>query len=181
MTKHNILIAAVQETRFTDEHIFESEGYRIFKGKPGKRVIKNIPQLGTAFIVSCKILNSVTDFHSPNGRLSILSFTCANKSCTLVNVHAPINRDNKTNKEETDKFWEELEDFFTKIPERHTVILVGDFSAQLGRERKFRNIVGEYPAHKRTNRNGERLHHRTTSSHRTTPAPRRTSELQGKQ
>lgn len=31
------------------------------------------------------------------------------------------------------------------------------FNAQLGSKRKFKNIVGEYPANKRTSKNGERL------------------------
>lgn len=157
LTENKILIAAVQETRFTDKEAFESEGYRIFKGKTGERVASNIPHLGTAFVVSCRILNSVIDFQSFNGRISTLSIRCTNKLYTLVNVHAPINRANKTNKEETDIFWEELEEIIMKIPNKHTVILLGDFNAQLGREKKFRHIVGNYPAHHRTNRNGERL------------------------
>lgn len=157
LTEQGILIAAVQETRFTDTHPFESEGFRILKGKVGKRVMKNVPHLGTAFIVSCKILDSIIDFQSPNGRLCTLAFRSTNKIYTVINVHAPTNQANKTNKEETDKFWEELEDVIMKIPRKHSIILLGDFNAQMGREKKFKDIIGNYPAHRRTNRNGERL------------------------
>lgn len=37
------------------------------------------------------------------------------------------------------------------------MILLGDFNAQLGTEKNFRGIVGDYPAHRRTTKNGERL------------------------
>lgn len=35
-------------------------------------------------------------------------------------------------------------------------MLLGDFNAPVGSERKFFNI-GKYPVHKKTNKNGERL------------------------
>lgn len=45
----------------------------------------------------------------------------------------------------------------SKIPLSNVKILLGDFNAQVGKERKFQTTVGKYPAHKRTNKNGERL------------------------
>lgn len=157
LSEHRILIAAIQETRFTDEQVFESEGYRIFKGKPGKRVIQTIPHLGTGFVVNKKILDSIINFTSTNSRISTLSFRSMNKVYTIVNVHAPTNQANKRDPEGTDRFWEEIEDIMSKVPDKNTIILLGDFNAQIGKERKFQNIVGNYPAHRRTNRNGERL------------------------
>lgn len=35
--------------------------------------------------------------------------------------------------------------------------LLGDFKGQIDKEIKFRKIVAEYPVHKRTNKNGERV------------------------
>lgn len=35
--------------------------------------------------------------------------------------------------------------------------MLGDFNAQIGKERIYRKVVGNYPAHKRTNKNGIRL------------------------
>lgn len=76
---------------------------------------------------------------------------------TIVNAHAPINADNRRDPDTVETFWEILENTISKVPKFHTVILLGDFNAQVGRENKFRNTVGSYPAHKRTNTNGERL------------------------
>ncbi|MFP3037177.1 MAG: endonuclease/exonuclease/phosphatase family protein, partial [Candidatus Karelsulcia muelleri] len=158
MDENKIQILALQETRFTDEDVMESEGYRIFKGKKGWNPMgRGIPHLGTGFVVNNKIVNSVTEFYSPNERLSIMTLRCANKSYTFVNCHAPINEDNRRNPEKVESFWEGLEQELSKIPGKNIKILLGDFNAQIGREKKFRKIVGDYPAHKRTNRNGERL------------------------
>ncbi|XP_068084853.1 uncharacterized protein [Anabrus simplex] len=95
--------------------------------------MKTAPRLGTGFTVSKKILGSVIDFSSPKSRA------------------------NKKDPDGTDKFWVELEVVIPKISDKHTIILLGDINAQIGRERKLQNIVGKYPAHRRTNRNGERL------------------------
>ena len=127
-----------------------------FQTKEGGRVKKNVSHLGTTFVVSRKILNLLIHFQSPNGRVSTLPYT--NKAYTLykalIYVHAPINRSHKTNREKRDKFQEELEEIITEVPNWYTVILLGDFTVQLGREKKFRNIVVNYPAHKGWNRNG---------------------------
>jgi hypothetical protein len=75
----------------------------------------------------------------------------------LINCHAPINNDNKKDPEKVDNYWETLEYEMSKIPLSNVKILLGDFNAQVGKERKFQTTVGKYPAHKRTNKNGERL------------------------
>ena len=63
------MITAVQETRFTDENSFASEGFRIYKSKVDKRIMKGTLHLGTGFIVNKNILGSIVDFSSPNERL----------------------------------------------------------------------------------------------------------------
>lgn len=157
LKNHNVLITAVQETRFMDTDTFDSEGFRIYKGQVGPRVMKNVPHLGTAFIIDKKIMNSIINFDSQSERLSSLTFTSTNKIYTIINAHAPINEDNRKNKEKVEAFWNQLDDIIQKIPDKNIIILLGDFNAQIGKEKKYKKIVGDYPAHKRTNRNGVRL------------------------
>lgn len=45
MYQHKILIMALQEMRNTDLDPFESRGYKIYKGIPGKSSINNVRQL----------------------------------------------------------------------------------------------------------------------------------------
>ncbi|XP_046815344.1 uncharacterized protein LOC124422638 [Vespa crabro] len=61
------------------------------------------------------------------------------------------------NPNKVEEFWDILDDRMSKIPKSNVVILLGDFNAQIGRERIQRTIVGEYAAHQRINRNGMRL------------------------
>ena len=86
-----------------------------------------------------------------------ITLKCANKTYTLINAHAPINKENITDSKNVDKYWEILEEEVSKIPQNHVKILLGDFNAQLGKERKYRKTIGEYPAHKWTNRNGQAI------------------------
>lgn len=82
------------------------------------------------------------DFTSASERISLLTIKAANKAYTLINVHAPTNHHNKTDPESVDDVWEPLEESTNKIPQHHVDILLGDFNAQLGNDRKFRDITG---------------------------------------
>lgn len=157
LAKHKIFIAAIQETRFPDSAPFESDGFRIFKSKTERRILKGVPHLGTGFIVDKRILPSITDFKPISNRLCTLSFKCTNKIYTIVNAHAPIDIDNIKDPETVETYWELLENKIREIPKNHVIILLGDFNAQLGKEPEFQDIIGKYPAHKKTKKNGQRL------------------------
>ena len=95
-----------------------------------------------------------------NDRLSLLTIKCANKIYVLINVHAPTNEKNKGNKTDqgkVEKFWDTLDEKLAQIPKHYVKIFMGDLNAQLGREQTHRKIIGNYPAHKRTNHNGKRF------------------------
>lgn len=64
-----------------------------------------------------------------------------NKIYIIINVHTQINQMNKKYPDRTDTFWEEPENIFSKISNKHIIILLGDFNIQLDREKKFQNIV----------------------------------------
>jgi hypothetical protein len=57
----------------------------------------------------------------------------------VLNVHAPV--EEKTNHVK-DSVYEELERVYDKIPEYHIKILLGDFSAKIGRENIFKLQLG---------------------------------------
>ena len=157
LEKFDLKITALQETRFMDEEHFDTGNFRIYNGKPAIKIRGKLPLLGTGFAIHNSVLDSVIGFTSPNERVSLLSVKSANKAYTLINVHAPINQLNKTDPGTMDNFWESLEETTNKIPRHHVKILLGDFNAQLGKERKFNDTTGPHTKHKRTNKNGERL------------------------
>ncbi|XP_046831398.1 uncharacterized protein LOC124429781 [Vespa crabro] len=154
LDRNDIQILAIQKTRFLDKNVTEIKDYRIFNRKPAIKIMKGMSILGTAFHIHKRLLNCVTEFKSCSERMSLLTMKCKNKLYTFINCHAPINKDNKKNPNKVEEFWD---DEMSKIPKSNVVILLGDFNAQIGRERIHRPIVGEYAAHQRTNRNGMRL------------------------
>ncbi|XP_035724084.1 uncharacterized protein LOC118442506 [Vespa mandarinia] len=139
LDKNDIQILAVQETRFLDKNVTETNDYRIFKGKPAIKIMKGMPILGTAFYIHKRLLNCVTEFKTRSERMSLLTM-----------------KYNKKNPNKVEGFLDLLDHKMYKIPKSNEVILLGDFNAQIGRERIHRPIVGEYAAHQRTNRNGMR-------------------------
>jgi endonuclease/exonuclease/phosphatase family metal-dependent hydrolase len=157
LTKQKIQIFAVQETRFTDSETTDYNNYRIFKSGTNKKIGKGAALFGMAFFVDKRVLDSVNEVKPINNRLMTLRIKHTNKNYTFINVHAPTNGDNKKEPEKTERFWEELETEMARIPKDDVKVLLGDFNAQIGRERKYKKTVGDYPAHKFTNKNGVRF------------------------
>lgn len=157
LDQHKILITALQELRNTDQDPLESGGYRLYKGPPGPRVMRNVPQFGVGFMVHNSIMDSIEDFSATSPRTATLTIKVENKTYTLINVHAPTNDKNSKDRIQVDKFWEELDQMISNIPDTHIKILLGDFNAKVGQERRYRRVVGKWPAHKLTNKNGQRL------------------------
>lgn len=77
------------------------------------------------------------------------SFRFENEDYKIINAHALINENNKNTLEEVDDFWETLEDTPSKIPQHHVNIMVSNFNAQIGKERRYKNMVRDCPAHKK--------------------------------
>lgn len=154
LEKFHIKILAIQETRFTDENHFNTENYRIYKGKPAVR--RGTPTLfGTGFAVHKSVTDNILDFNSISERISAITFKSGNKRYTIINAHAPTNDHNRKKPQDVDDFWEDMEEFTNKVPESHVKIVLGDFNAQLGKEKKYKQITGPFTAHERTNKNGE--------------------------
>lgn len=93
----------------------------IFKAKIGKRVVKIVPHLGAGFIVSRRILDSVTNFTSHNNRVSTPLLPKHEQSLHYRERACIDYQANEKGTEWTDKLWEEL----SKTPEKLTIILLG--------------------------------------------------------
>ena len=60
-------------------------------------------------------------------------------------------------KEEKDKFYEQLEILCEKVPKHETLVIVGDVNAKIGKEEYIENVAGKETLHSRTNDNGRRI------------------------
>lgn len=66
-----------------------------------------------------------------------MSLKCVNKSYTIIRAYAPVIHDNKWDKEGVKKYWDELDKTMRKISKGDVKVLLGDFIAQLGREKWY--------------------------------------------
>jgi hypothetical protein len=80
----------------------------------------------------------------------------------VLNIHAPT--EDKTD-DVKDSSYEELEYVFDKVPKYNTKILIGDFSAKVGREDIFKPTIRNQSSHEISNENGVRLINFATSKH----------------
>jgi hypothetical protein len=78
----------------------------------------------------------------------------------ILNVHAPT--EDKID-DVKDTFYKELEQVFNKFPKYHTKFLLGDFSAEVGKEDIFKATIGNESLREITDDNGVRVVNFATS------------------
>ncbi len=145
-----VVIAAVQETRFTkDTPSFDSNGYKIYCSSNNAHHV-----LGTAFLVAHRWNHLVINFSPMNDRLCILRIKGRFFNYSLLNAHAPTNDTSDDIKEE---FYEALRRAYDNCPNHDVKILLGDMNAKVGREESYRPTIGRWSLHEETNENGLRL------------------------
>ncbi|GLV20131.1 hypothetical protein CBL_21162, partial [Carabus blaptoides fortunei] len=59
--------------------------------------------------------------------------------------------------ENKEKFYELIEEELESIPKEDTRLIMGDFNAQIGKEKFIEKVAGKHTIHVRTNNNGQRL------------------------
>jgi exonuclease III len=82
----------------------------------------------------------------------------------MLNVHASTEDETDNRK---DRFHEELEHVFDKLPKCHMNILLGDFSVIVGKEDIFKSTTGNESLHEISNENRVRLVNFATSKNLT--------------
>lgn len=102
--KNHRFLGVPRNKIFRRRTFYNTDNFRIYKGKPAKKIRDKIPLWGTGFAIHNSVLDSVIEFTSPSERISLLSIKAANKAYTLINVHAPTNHYNKTYPESVDEF-----------------------------------------------------------------------------
>lgn len=147
--KNKIDITALQEVRWKGEGEVTNQNYTLFYSG-GNKQGKN----GVGFIVTNKFRKHIIEHKAHSDRISYIRIKMATYNVTLVNVYAPPET---TNNEEKEQWYEKLEEVYEQINNRDTIIIAGDYNAQVGKEECNSKVAGKYTIHEKTNDNGTRL------------------------
>ncbi|KAF0714277.1 ribosome biogenesis protein TSR3 isoform X1, partial [Aphis craccivora] len=147
--KYRLEILAIQEIRWSGQGSTEIDNSIIFFGQ-----CDNCRQGGTGFIVKKNIAPAIKDFKVVNSRLTILIVEGKFFNVVFVNAHAPS--EDKSD-EEKEEFYSLLESKLEGIPRHCIIILLGDFSAKIGKEECFKTTTVSNSLHQLSNNNGFRL------------------------
>lgn len=151
ITQTKLDIIALQEIRWSGNGIINKKDFTLYYSGSDKR--KGQP--GTGFLVLKKLQNNIMDFKHFKERMCKLRIRSKYNKITLISAYAPTEDKNIESKEQ---FYDDLEKLVKGVPGSDTLVILGDFNAQLGRELIiYRYVTGQHTLHEKINENGELL------------------------
>lgn len=141
---------ALQETRWSGSGQINQGDYIFYYSGPTTRT----GQAGTGFLIKRKLVANILNFEPISDRIAKLRLRSKYNNITLINVYAPTETSEDVVKE---VFYAELQLTLDNIPNSDTTIVLGDLNAQLGKEPRYKSVVGSHTLHQETNNNGEYL------------------------
>ena len=151
LTRLNISIAALQETRLASSGSLREENYTFFwRGREAEQP----RQHGVGFAIKNTLLSTVETPSDGTERLLKIRLGTTSGPVNIFSVYAPT----MTSSEEVkDQFYEELHKAIKKCPEGEPMFLLGDFNARVGTDREsWPRSLGHHGTG-RMNGNGQRL------------------------
>ena len=155
LARYNVDIAALSETRFSEEGalVEEGSGYTFFwKGYPASEP----RQHGVGFALKTSIAQKLTEEpRAISERLMTLRLPLVrDKYCTIISAYAPTLCSDDDVK---DSFYNLLDHTVSRIDKRDKLVLMGDFNARVGRDfQMWEGVLGRHGVGK-MNSNGLRL------------------------
>jgi hypothetical protein len=155
LAKYKFSLVGVQEVRLDKEETIRAREYTFFCGKGQEN-----HQLGTGFFVHQRIIPAIKRVEFVSERMSCIVLRGRWCNIIVLNAHAPTEEKGDDSK---DSFYEELKGVFDHFPKYHMKILLGDFSAKVGRDDTFKPTIGDESLHKDSNDHGVRVVNFVTS------------------
>ena len=150
MQKFGINVLALQEIRWVGQGRIDKKNFTMFYSGPKTRTGLG----GTGFMIDSLTRKSFIYFEPINERMCKIRLRSNFRNISLISVYAPTN---ESNEEEKRRFYNQLSRECEKIPKYDTLIILGDFNAQIGTEDFLKDVAGKFTLQLETNDNGRRL------------------------
>lgn len=151
LTRLNVSIAALQETRLPDEGSMCEQNYKFFwKGK----ALNEHREYGVGFAVRNDLLSSIEGPRGISDRIMVLRLLTTCGYVTIISAYAPTL---KSSAESKDEFYDQLCITMREIHPGDRILILGDFNARVGQDdQAWPECLGKYGVGKQ-NENGQRL------------------------
>jgi exonuclease III len=146
LEKYKMQITAVQETKCLGNEIRDTTHTIFQSGKSnGKR------EFGVAFIVNKEMNKNILGFTPVSERICRLRVKTRFFNLSVINVHAPTEDKDETEK---DEFYSQLQRTYDSAPSKDIKAIIGDLNAKLGKEEIYKGTIGKQSLHTDSIHNG---------------------------
>ena len=151
LNEYRIAITALQETRWMQgKDIMHMKSHTLcYSGKE-----KGVRKFGVAFVVERNMERNVLDFKAIDERICVLRIKTIFQNMSLINVHAPTEEKEESEKE---AFNQKVEETYDSCPSNAIKIVLGDWNGKVGREDIYQGLIGRHIIHLNCNNNRQRL------------------------
>jgi exonuclease III len=148
--RNKIDILALQEICWQGQGRIDKQKYTVLYSGPEYRT----GQLGTGFMITSSMRNSLLEFEAINGRMCRIRIKGRYRNIAIISTHAPTEEKEEYEKEE---FYDRLEEICNNVEKYDIIIIMGYFNAKIGKEKHSAKVAGKYTIHNENNENGQLL------------------------
>jgi hypothetical protein len=105
-----------------------------------------------AFIVERSMKRNILDFKAVDKRICVVRIKTKFHNTSFINVCAPAEEKEEIEKE---AFFQKVEEVYDACPSNDIKMLLGDLSANVGREEIYQGLIGRHSMHLNTNNKGQ--------------------------
>ncbi|CAF2093080.1 unnamed protein product [Rotaria magnacalcarata] len=163
LQKYRIQIAALSETCMYDSGVKLINDFTwIFSGLPSVNKTRNAHGVAICLDKTAATVwkDSGLEWEAVSERIVKIRLKCLFINLTIIYIYSPVNPINNQMNDDSQNFYNDLQDVINRIPTEDMYIIMGDFNARVGwnnqQQQNLSNSIGPYTVDI-TNENGEKL------------------------